>query len=118
MHQVHKALYSKLFRTVNCSFTTLFLLGVIEQRFGTSDITALGGLAKSVPVLSGFFLSGGMASLLDCRGCPDLLANFLPSRFIPRRASHCCGRSTWHHFKNNLINRCICIKSNTASNIR
>ena len=23
-----------------------FLLGVIEQRFGTSDITALGGLAK------------------------------------------------------------------------
>ena len=30
---------------LNCSLT-LFLLGVIEQRFGTSDITALGGLAK------------------------------------------------------------------------
>ncbi|MDR4458620.1 proton-conducting transporter transmembrane domain-containing protein, partial [Bacillus tropicus] len=40
-----------------------FLLGVIEQRFGTSDITVLGGLAKSVPVLSGYFIAGGMALL-------------------------------------------------------
>ena len=53
MHQVHKALYSSCFARFNCGLT-LFLLGVIEQRFGTSDITALGGLAKSVPVLSGF----------------------------------------------------------------
>lgn len=40
-----------------------FLLGMIEQRFGTSDITKLGGLAKQVPVLSGFLLAGSMASL-------------------------------------------------------
>ncbi len=40
-----------------------FILGGIEQRFGMSDSTALGGLAKSVPVLSGFCLAGGRAAL-------------------------------------------------------
>ncbi|WP_144492588.1 MULTISPECIES: NADH-quinone oxidoreductase subunit M [Bacillus cereus group] len=53
-----------------------FLLGVIEQRFGTSDITALGGLAKSVPVLSGFFLAGGMASL-GLPGMSGFVSEFL-----------------------------------------
>ncbi|MBE5106856.1 NADH-quinone oxidoreductase subunit M [Bacillus thuringiensis] len=53
-----------------------FLLGVIEQRFGTSNITALGGLAKSVPVLSGFFLAGGMASL-GLPGMSGFVSEFL-----------------------------------------
>lgn len=53
-----------------------FLLGIIEQRFGTSDITALGGLAKSVPVLSGFFLAGGMASL-GLPGMSGFVSEFL-----------------------------------------
>ena len=46
-----------LFQVVSHGLIALlfFLLGVIEQRFGTSDITVLGGLAKSVPILSGFF---------------------------------------------------------------
>ena len=45
MHQVHKGTIPSCVAWLNCSLT-LFLLGVIEQRFGTSDITALGGLAK------------------------------------------------------------------------
>nr|WP_227494658.1 NADH-quinone oxidoreductase subunit M [Bacillus mycoides] len=53
-----------------------FLLGIIEERFGTSDITALGGLAKSVPVLSGFFLAGGMASL-GMPGMSGFISEFL-----------------------------------------
>ncbi|MFX3624872.1 MAG: NADH-quinone oxidoreductase subunit M [Ectobacillus sp.] len=40
-----------------------FLLGVIEQRFGTSDLAALGGLAKQMPIFGGFLLAGAMASL-------------------------------------------------------
>ena len=52
------------------------MLGIIEERFGTSDITALGGLAKSVPVLSGFFLAGGMASL-GMPGMSGFISEFL-----------------------------------------
>jgi NADH-quinone oxidoreductase subunit M len=40
-----------------------FLLGLIEDRFGTSDMKRLGALAKHVPILSGFLLAGAMASL-------------------------------------------------------
>lgn len=40
-----------------------FLLGLIEERFGTSNITKMGGLAKQMPLFSGFLLAAGMASL-------------------------------------------------------
>ncbi|MBO9130048.1 NADH-quinone oxidoreductase subunit M [Bacillus sp. 165] len=40
-----------------------FLLGLIEERFGTSNIERLGALAKKTPILSGFLLAGAMASL-------------------------------------------------------
>ncbi|ENQ3107049.1 NADH dehydrogenase subunit M [Bacillus sp. 491mf] len=53
-----------------------FLLGIIEQRFGTSDITKLGGLAKQVPVLSGFLLAGSMASL-GLPGMSGFVSEFL-----------------------------------------
>ncbi|WP_242216900.1 NADH-quinone oxidoreductase subunit M [Bacillus cereus group sp. BfR-BA-01380] len=53
-----------------------FLLGMIEQRFGTSDITKLGGLAKQVPVLSGFLLAGSMASL-GLPGMSGFVSEFL-----------------------------------------
>ncbi|WP_440602853.1 NADH-quinone oxidoreductase subunit M [Bacillus sp. GB_SG_008] len=53
-----------------------FLLGVIEQRFGTSDITKLGGLAKQVPILSGFLLAGSMASL-GLPGMSGFVSEFL-----------------------------------------
>lgn len=89
-----------------------FLLGVIEQRFGTSDITVLGGLAKSVPILSGFFLAGGMASL-GLPGMSGFVSEFLAFlSLFQRRARHCCSRCDWHHF-----NRCIRIKGDTSSDI-
>ena len=67
-----------LFQVVSHGLIALlfFLLGVIEQRFGTSDITVLGGLAKSVPILSGFFLAGGMASL-GLPGMSGFVSEFL-----------------------------------------
>ena len=52
------------------------LLGMIEGRFGTSDITKLGGLAKQVPVLSGFLLAGSMASL-GLPGMSGFVSEFL-----------------------------------------
>lgn len=53
-----------------------FLLGIIEQRFHTSDITKLGGLATQVPVLSGFLLAGSMASL-GLPGTSGFVSEFL-----------------------------------------
>ncbi|OEH93328.1 complex I subunit 4 family protein [Bacillus solimangrovi] len=40
-----------------------FLIGVIYERVGTSRIDNLGGLAKVMPITSGFLLAGAMASL-------------------------------------------------------
>ncbi|MCP8967891.1 NADH-quinone oxidoreductase subunit M [Ectobacillus ponti] len=40
-----------------------FLLGIMENRYGTSELKKLGGLAKQVPLLAGFLLAGAMASL-------------------------------------------------------
>lgn len=40
-----------------------FLVGVYYERTNTSMLPRLGGLAKSMPVASGFLLAGGMASL-------------------------------------------------------
>ncbi len=40
-----------------------FLVGVMYERVHTTMIDKLGGLAKAMPILSGFFLAGAMASL-------------------------------------------------------
>ncbi|CAH0345094.1 NADH-quinone oxidoreductase subunit M [Bacillus sp. CECT 9360] len=40
-----------------------FLVGVMHERVGTSTISDLGGLAKYMPITSGFLLAGAMASL-------------------------------------------------------
>ncbi|MBD8069487.1 NADH-quinone oxidoreductase subunit M [Bacillus sp. PS06] len=40
-----------------------FLIGVLYERVGTSQIDKLGGLAKVMPLTSGFLLAGAMASL-------------------------------------------------------
>ncbi|WP_188390138.1 complex I subunit 4 family protein [Priestia taiwanensis] len=40
-----------------------FLVGMMEENVKTMDITRLGGLASSMPILSGFLLTGAMASL-------------------------------------------------------
>ena len=54
------------------SIALLFLLAdVIERRAGTTEFTELGGLAKSAPVLAGFFVAATMASI----GLPGF-ANF------------------------------------------
>lgn len=40
-----------------------FLVGVFYERFETTDIANLGGLAKGTPIIAGFLLATGMASL-------------------------------------------------------
>ncbi|NSL52068.1 complex I subunit 4 family protein [Calidifontibacillus erzurumensis] len=40
-----------------------FIVGIMYERTGTTTIDALGGLAKVMPLASGFFLAGAMASL-------------------------------------------------------
>jgi len=40
-----------------------FLVGVMYERTKTTELAELSGLAKSMPIFSGFLLAGGMASL-------------------------------------------------------
>ena len=40
-----------------------FLVGALYERTGTTMLPRLGGLAKSMPIFSGFMLACGMASL-------------------------------------------------------
>jgi NADH-quinone oxidoreductase subunit M len=40
-----------------------FLIGVLYERVGTSQIDKLGGLAKVMPITAGFLLAGALASL-------------------------------------------------------
>lgn len=40
-----------------------FLVGVFYERFGTTSISKLGGMAKGMPITAGFILAGAMASL-------------------------------------------------------
>ena len=40
-----------------------FIVGLLYERTSTTELLKLGGLAKTVPVLSGFLLVGGLASL-------------------------------------------------------
>lgn len=53
-----------------------FLLGIMEERFGTSDMQRLGGLAKSAPLFSGFLLASAMASL-GLPGMSGFVSEFL-----------------------------------------
>ena len=54
------------------SIALLFLLAdVVERRAGTTELSELGGLSKTAPVLAGFFVAGTMASI----GLPGF-ANF------------------------------------------
>ncbi|MFC5775810.1 NADH-quinone oxidoreductase subunit M [Ectobacillus antri] len=53
-----------------------FLLGILEERFDTSDLAKLGGLAKSMPLFGGFLLAGGMASL-GLPGMSGFISEFL-----------------------------------------
>lgn len=53
-----------------------FLIGVYYERTNTSMITRLGGLAKSMPLASGFLLAGAMASL-GLPGMSGFISEFL-----------------------------------------
>ncbi|WP_026074320.1 complex I subunit 4 family protein [Brevibacillus massiliensis] len=53
-----------------------FLIGVVWERTGTSTITELGGLAKSMPFISGVMLAGAMASL-GLPGMSGFISEFL-----------------------------------------
>lgn len=65
------ALQGAMFQIVSHGIITalLFLiLGTIVERFGTADGEKLGGIAKGMPIASGFLLFGALASL----GLPGL----------------------------------------------
>nr|MBO2469938.1 NADH-quinone oxidoreductase subunit M [Bacillota bacterium] len=68
-----------VFQAVSHGFISalLFLLvGVIWERTGTSTVTEMGGLAKSMPVASGMLLAAAMASL-GLPGMSGFLSEFL-----------------------------------------
>ena len=55
-----------IFMTVSSGLLSallFFLIGAIKERTGTSNIPALGGLSKPLPILSGFLLAAALGSL-------------------------------------------------------
>ncbi|WP_017726015.1 complex I subunit 4 family protein [Halalkalibacterium ligniniphilum] len=62
----HVGVQGAVFQVVShglISALLFFLIGVFWERTGTSTIPSLGGLARSMPLASGFLLAGGLASL-------------------------------------------------------
>lgn len=60
-----------IFQVVSHGFIAallFYLIGLLEERYVVTRIDLLSGMAKSLPLLAGFFLFGGMASL----GLPGL----------------------------------------------
>lgn len=53
-----------------------FLVGVFYERFGTTSISKLGGMAKGMPITAGFILAGAMASL-GLPGMSGFVSEFL-----------------------------------------
>ncbi|CAG9620153.1 complex I subunit 4 family protein [Sutcliffiella rhizosphaerae] len=68
-----------IFQVVSHGFIAallFFLIGVMYERVGTTDIGKLGGLAKVMPLAAGFFLVGAMASL-GLPGMSGFVSEFL-----------------------------------------
>lgn len=68
-----------IFQIVSHGFISalmFFLIGVIWERVGTSTISELGGMAKSMPFASGIFLTVAMASL-GLPGMSGFISEFL-----------------------------------------
>ncbi|RNB82092.1 NADH-quinone oxidoreductase subunit M [Brevibacillus fluminis] len=68
-----------IFQVVSHGFISalmFFLIGVIWERVGTSTISELGGMAKSMPFASGIFLTVAMASL-GLPGMSGFISEFL-----------------------------------------
>ena len=68
-----------IFQVVSHGFIAallFFLIGVMYERTGTTDIGKLGGLAKAMPLTAGFFLVGAMASL-GLPGMSGFVSEFL-----------------------------------------
>ncbi|MGO4889170.1 NuoM family protein [Anaerobacillus sp. MEB173] len=68
-----------IFQTVShglISALLFFLVSVFYERTGTSQIDKLGGLARSMPIASGFLLTGAMASL-GLPGMSGFISEFL-----------------------------------------
>jgi NADH-quinone oxidoreductase subunit M len=72
-------LQGALFQTVSHGLIAallFFYIGALSERTRTTDIRELGGLSRSMPVLSGLFLTGGLA-LLGLPGMSGFIAEFL-----------------------------------------
>lgn len=68
-----------IFQVVSHGFISalmFFLVGVIWERVGTSNLNELGGLAKSMPFVSGILLAAAMASL-GLPGMSGFISEFL-----------------------------------------
>lgn len=68
-----------IFQTISHGFISalmFFLVGVIWERTETSQLDELGGLAKSMPFISGILLAGAMASL-GLPGMSGFISEFL-----------------------------------------
>ncbi|WP_223701072.1 complex I subunit 4 family protein [Sutcliffiella deserti] len=68
-----------IFQVVSHGFIAallFFLIGVMYERVGTTDIGKLGGLSKVMPLTAGFFLVGAMASL-GLPGMSGFVSEFL-----------------------------------------
>jgi NADH-quinone oxidoreductase subunit M len=68
-----------IFQVVSHGFIAallFFLIGVMYERVGTTEISKLGGLAKVMPLTAGFFLAGAMASL-GLPGMSGFVSEFL-----------------------------------------
>ncbi len=72
-------LQGAIFQAVSHGFISallFFIIGIIYERTGTSEISELSGLAKSMPFASGVFLAGAMASL-GLPGMSGFISEFL-----------------------------------------
>ncbi|MCR8645079.1 NADH-quinone oxidoreductase subunit M [Paenibacillus sp. N1-5-1-14] len=72
-------LQGAMFQLVSHGLISAFLfliVGMIYERTGTTELSRLGGLAKSMPFISGMLLVGGMASL-GLPGLSGFISEFL-----------------------------------------
>jgi NADH-quinone oxidoreductase subunit M len=71
-------LQGAIFQSISHGFISallFYLIGSLYERTGTTRIDELGGLAKRLPLFSGFFLIGGMA-LLGLPGLSGFISEF------------------------------------------
>lgn len=70
-----------------------FLIGVLYERTGTTTLSKLGGLAKNMPIASGFLLAGGLASL-GLPGMSGFISEFMAFMGLFQHSPYLAGIAT------------------------